>query len=123
MVWFSDSESEPTELLEPLAIGDTVERLGVSPVWRARITGFAPNGMARVHRTDGQRRIWPLDNLNLIHSQAAAARAQREAEKDAMLETDLRAWVDRLGIELAKEICRLVWPANPAYEQTGKTNG
>lgn len=69
MPWFPDSESGQfadieSDSVPDFAIGDFIERPnGLSKYKRGRITGFAPNGDARVNVGDGQSRIWRLDTL------------------------------------------------------------
>lgn len=75
-----------------VGVGDLVARTdpGQRKHTKGRVTGFAPNGWARVRLNNGQGRIWPVDRLIV-----------EQSKKDIELRRDLDAWVTKVGPDRA----------------------
>jgi DNA primase large subunit len=104
-----------------IKVGSIVRREGGKSESRiGRVTGFAPNGWARV-RVGEQNRIWPIEQLTNIMEGLEKANEERQAflktqDQDAWLREEIEKWIEKCGgWDKAKKICQLVWPENPAY--------
>lgn len=95
-----------------IAVGDIVERPERRPTHsKGRVTGFAPNGRARVKLENGQQRIWPHERLRIIQKAAV----KPVLYDHAWLMMELEKWVADCGEERALALCQKIWPNNQAF--------
>lgn len=87
-----------------MIIGDLVKRTDRDLACaQGRITGFAPNGAARVMADDGQHRVWRLEHLQLVRRTdlTELRQAERERQLDLRLDRDMEAWFATMKPERA----------------------
>lgn len=82
-----------------IKVGDIVSR---NDGRSGRVTGFAPNGAARVCFDNGKRRIWRLSTLAARDIDLAELRqAEHERQLDLQLDRDMEAWFATMKPERA----------------------